>query len=150
MPSAVKNYSMSSDNVQDAFQTTSDGAINYITDVQNLLSAGIDILAYQGNLDLSCNTAGAKRWAAKVAWQGQAEFNAKSLKPWTSLVNGEERIVGEMKEVNIEVEGTGKTTRFAFVTIDGAGHMVWIFSRWLRNNADVTTAGSPRPAGRVI
>ncbi|TVY43021.1 Carboxypeptidase Y-like protein [Lachnellula subtilissima] len=86
-----------------------------------LLASQIDVLIYQGNLDLACNTAGAKRWTSNMAWKGQAEFVAKELRPWRSA--GE--VVGTAKEVRIEmVEGVGKRTRFALVTVDGSGHMV--------------------------
>jgi cathepsin A (carboxypeptidase C) len=99
--------------------------ISLIPEVQYLLANQIDILIYQGNLDLACNTAGAKRWTSNMAWKGQAEFVAKELKDWTSTVDGKEKTVGKWKEVNVKmVEGDEKTTRFAFVTIDGSGHMV--------------------------
>lgn len=85
----------------------------------------IDVLIYQGNLDLACNTAGAKRWTANLPWKGQAAFTSQDLKPWKSLINGKEKAVGMFKEVNIKmVEGNEKKTRFALVTIDGSGHMV--------------------------
>lgn len=90
-----------------------------------LLANQVDVLIYQGSLDLVCNTAGAKRWAANFQWQGQAEFTATEMKPWTSVVDGQERKAGMFKEVNINmVAGDEKATRFALVTIDRAGHMV--------------------------
>ena len=93
--------------------------------MQYLLANQIDILIYQGNLDLACNTAGAKRWTANMRWKGEAAFTSQDLKPWKSIVNGEEVVAGKFKEVNIKmVEGDKKTTRFALVTIDGSGHMV--------------------------
>jgi cathepsin A (carboxypeptidase C) len=95
--------------------------ISLIPQIQYLLSSQIDILIYQGNLDLACNTAGAKRWTANMAWKGQSEFVAKELEPWKR--NG--KVVGKWKEVNVKmVDGDDKTTRFALVTIDGSGHMV--------------------------
>lgn len=102
--------------------------ISLIPQVQYLLANQVDILIYQGNLDLACNTAGAKRWTANMAWKGQAEFVAKELKSWNSKIEGKEKSAGKWKEVNVRmVEGDHKTTRFAFVTIDGSGHMVcWI------------------------
>lgn len=85
----------------------------------------IDVLVYQGNLDLACNTAGAKRWTANMPWKGQSAFTSKELKPWKSIKDGEEVVAGTFKEVNIRmVDGDEKTTRFALVTVDGAGHMV--------------------------
>lgn len=93
--------------------------------VQYLLSQQIDVLFYQGNLDLACNTAGNVRWANSMPWKGQTAFAAQGLRPWKAVVGGEERVVGSFKEIGIKmVEGNRKTTRFAVVTVDGAGHMV--------------------------
>jgi cathepsin A (carboxypeptidase C) len=125
VPPAVKKFVVSSDGISTAFDLTNDPGITMKPEVQYLLANQIDVLIYQGNLDLACNTAGAKRWTANMAWKGQAEFVAKDLKPWTSVVDGKEKTVGMFKEVNIKmVEGDEKTTRFALVTIDGSGHMV--------------------------
>jgi hypothetical protein len=68
-----------------------------------------------------------------MPWKGQPEFNSKRLKTWHS--DGE--AVGEYKEVLIKMENTRSTqktaglgnienkgTRFAFLTVAGAGHMV--------------------------
>lgn len=60
-----------------------------------------------------------------MPWKGQAAFTSKELKPWKSIKDGEEVVAGTFKEVNIKmVDGNEKTTRFALVTVDGAGHMV--------------------------
>ena len=104
---------------------TDDLSITLVPEVQYLLAHQIDMLIYQGNLDLACNTAGAKRWTANMAWKGQAEFNSLDLKSWKSSKDGKEVVAGTWKEVNIKmVEGDEKKTRFALVTIDGSGHMV--------------------------
>ncbi len=111
--------------VNHAFDLTNDIAISMRPQITYLLSNQIDILIYSGNLDLACNTAGAKRWTSNMAWKGQAEFVSQDLKPWNSVVDGKEKKVGTFKEVNIQMkEGDEKTTRFALVTIDGSGHMV--------------------------
>jgi len=100
-------------------------AISLIPQIQYLLASQIDILIYQGNLDLACNTAGAKRWTSNMPWKGQSAFVAQELKPWKGKVNGKTKKVGTWKEVNIKmVEGDEKRTRFALVTIDGSGHLV--------------------------
>lgn len=105
----------------DAFQATNDLEISLMPELTYLLANQIDVLIYQGNLDLACNTAGAKRWTSNMAWKGQAEFTSRELKPWKS--GGE--VAGTTKEVNIQmVEGDEKRTRFALVTVDGSGHMV--------------------------
>lgn len=125
MPSSVKNFSVGSEAVEGAFELTNDLSISLKPEVQYLLANQIDVLIYQGNLDLACNTAGAKRWTSNMAWKGQAEFVSKELKPWKSVVGGKEKTAGMFKEVNVKmVDGDEKMTRFALVTIDGSGHMV--------------------------
>jgi cathepsin A (carboxypeptidase C) len=125
VPSQLKSYSIYSQDVEMAFQLTNDLQISMMPQLQYLLASQIDVLIYQGNLDLACNTAGAKRWTADMAWKGQSAFTALELEPWKSVVEGKEKVAGKFKEVNIKmVDGDEKTTRFALVTIDGSGHMV--------------------------
>lgn len=125
IPKEVKNFTAGSMAVENAFMLTNDWGISTVPQVQYLLANQIDVLIYQGNLDLACNTAGAKRWTANMQWKGQSAFTALELKPWKSSKDGKEVVAGKFKEVNIKmVEGDGKTTRFALVTIDGSGHMV--------------------------
>jgi cathepsin A (carboxypeptidase C) len=127
VPSAVQNFSVISRDISYAFAMTADAVRSLAPELQYLLSSQIDILVYQGNLDLACNTAGAKRWTANMAWKGQMEFTAKDLKPWMSVEGGEEVLGGTFKEVNVKmVKGSEKTTRFALVTVTKAGHMVRI------------------------
>jgi cathepsin A (carboxypeptidase C) len=108
-----------------AFWTTPEG-MTYSSDaVLLLLSRGVHFLAYQGNLDLACNTAGSHRWANSLSWKGQVEFSAKSLQPWISKVDGRDEVVGTTKEVRVQFDGHSKVaSRFALVTVDGAGHLV--------------------------
>jgi cathepsin A (carboxypeptidase C) len=145
IPKEVKNFTAGSDAVSQAFELTNDLAISMIPQVQYLLASQIDVLIYQGNLDLACNTAGAKRWTANMPWKGQAAFTSLDLKPWKSEKDGKEVVAGMFKEVNVKmVDGDDKTTRFALVTIDGSGHMVcwpdwkWeseIVANWLRDRS---------------
>ncbi|TVY56314.1 Carboxypeptidase Y-like protein [Lachnellula cervina] len=141
VPKAIKNFTVGSEAVADAFQATNDLEISLMPELTYLLANQIDVLIYQGNLDLACNTAGAKRWTSNMAWKGQAEFTSRELKPWKS--GGE--VAGTTKEVNIQmVEGDEKRTRFALVTVDGSGHMVPqdkpavaldMLNRWLAGKA---------------
>ncbi|KAE8452978.1 hypothetical protein EG329_012165 [Mollisiaceae sp. DMI_Dod_QoI] len=125
VPKVIKKFEVSSQAVDDAFQLTNDGGITMMPQLEYLLANQIDILIYQGNLDLACNTAGAKRWTANMPWKGQSAFTSKELKPWKSTKNGKDVVAGTFKEVNIKmVEGDEKTTRFSLVTIDNSGHMV--------------------------
>ena len=59
------------------------------------------------------------KWAGNVRWKGQPEFNAKDLQPWYS----DGKPAGKFKEVHIEVAAS-KKTRFTFLTVADAGHMV--------------------------
>ena len=95
--------------------------------VEFLLANQVHVMNYQGNLDLACNTAGNLRWAHALPWKGQVEFTSKSLQPWKSVIaaTGKNKIVGKMKEVEVQMsDSTNLTSRYAFVTVDGAGHLV--------------------------
>jgi cathepsin A (carboxypeptidase C) len=124
-PKVIKKFSVASYAVADAFEITNDLEISLMPQLEYILANQVDVLIYQGNLDLACNTAGAKRWTANMPWKGQSAFTSQDLKPWKSVRDGDEVVAGQFKEVNIQmVEGDSKKTRFALVTIDGSGHMV--------------------------
>ena len=128
VPSAVRNYSVASFAVQMAFVQTNDLGISMQPQVQYLLANQIDVLIYQGNLDLACNTAGNLRWANNMPWKGQAEFASQGLRSWMSPVDGKEKKAGTYKDVYIKMkDGDKRRTRFALVTIDNSGHMVILF-----------------------
>lgn len=144
----VKKWKPSSDAVAHAFELGQDLDIWTQPQVLYLLYHGVDVLVYQGNLDLACNTAGNLKWASTMPWSGQAEFVSKPLVEWkTKGKNGEIVTAGKFKEVR-KVMGTTKIdggeeetkTRFTFLTIDRAGHMVPqdqpeaaidMFNRWI-------------------
>lgn len=119
VPKTISNYSIVSEEIAYAFDLTADGAISTQPQVLYLLDSGIDVLFYQGNLDLACNTAGNLQWANSMAWKGQPAFVAQAKRPWKN--KGKE--VGWFKEIKTET-GSGRETTFAMGTIDGAGHLV--------------------------
>jgi cathepsin A (carboxypeptidase C) len=121
VPAAVKNFSVISWDVNRAFETTNDEFISTQPQVLYLLDNNIDVLFYQGNLDLACNTAGNLKWIMGMEWKGQMAFNAQGMRYWKG---SEGKEVGWFKEVEIEMGPELKKTRFAFVTHNGAGHMV--------------------------
>ncbi|KAG2414609.1 hypothetical protein HFD88_003800 [Aspergillus terreus] len=123
-PKEIKKYSFESEAIVQAFDTTAEGMTSASDLIVALLFQGIDYLAYQGNLDLACNTAGALRWANSLPWKGQVEFTAQPLRPWTSHVTGHDGTVGTTKEVRIQMNSNEKESRFALVTVDGAGHLL--------------------------
>lgn len=92
--------------------------------IQFTLENGIDVLVYNGNLDLACNTAGNLRWLNAMSWDGQAGFTSQDLKPWFSTINGKTRQSGSYKEVFVRTRNSEKNRRLAFVTVDRSGHMV--------------------------
>ncbi|RJE18544.1 Carboxypeptidase Y [Aspergillus sclerotialis] len=124
VPSPMKEYKISSQSVAEAFNKTSDEMIPSDKHITFLLENNVHFLAYQGNLDLACNTAGNLRWAHSLSWKGHAEFLAKQLQPWTSTINNKKEVVGRTKEVSQVSGEERRPSRFAFVTIDGAGHLV--------------------------
>jgi cathepsin A (carboxypeptidase C) len=119
VPKAVSNYSVYSMDIAYAFDLTADGSTSTQPQVLYLLNSGIDVLFYQGNLDLACNTAGNLQWANSMAWKGQPSFVSQSKRPWKDA--GKE--VGWFKEVKTETR-SGRETTFAMSTVDGAGHLV--------------------------
>ena len=123
-PEGAKEYGLESSAVVDAFATTPEAMTSSSDHIIFLLTHGVHFLAYQGNLDLACNTAGNLRWANSVAWKGQTEFTSKPLLPWTSTVAGRNETVGTAKEVRVQLDGRAEASRFAFVTVNGAGHLV--------------------------
>jgi len=131
--------------------------------VRLLLESGIDVLLYQvrsrifivlrllirqllmlvkGNLDLDCNTAGNLRWANSMSWIGGPAFSSLALSPWHAMRSGENITAGMYKEVSIQINKESQhKTRFTFVTIAKAGHLVpqdqpevalEVLTRWLR------------------
>jgi cathepsin A (carboxypeptidase C) len=127
-PNQITEYKMVSEAVIQAFAKTSDVMTSTSDLVTFLLEKQVHFLAYQGNLDLACNTAGNLRWAHSLSWKGQAEFTSQPLRPWRSLLaaTGRNEAVGTMKEVRVLVGNAGTESRFALVTVDGAGHLVSI------------------------
>ncbi|KAJ6031893.1 carboxypeptidase Y [Penicillium herquei] len=126
-PEHIKKFNVTSDAVAYAFTQTSDLVTSTDYQVAYLLQNQVNYLAYQGNLDLACNTAGNLRWANSLVWKGQAEFSSKSLQPWKSVVSatGKNETVGTMKEVRVRTsDASEKESRFAIVTVDNAGHFL--------------------------
>ncbi|PGH09033.1 hypothetical protein AJ79_05762 [Helicocarpus griseus UAMH5409] len=136
-PEQLKTYRLYSPAIGQAFSTTSDGMTSVSSLVAFLLQNGIHFLAYQGNLDLACNTPGTLRWANALSWKGQVEFASKPPQPWT--IAGRKEPVGRTKEVRIRIGGdkggnenenenananAKAGTRFAFVDVDLAGHFL--------------------------
>lgn len=119
VPKVVGNYSVYNFDIEVAFSMTNDQGISTQPQVLYLLENGIDVLFYQGNLDLACNTAGNLNWANSMPWKGQPAFVAQPKNVWKH--KGQE--VGWFKEVKIET-ASGRETTFALATVDGAGHMV--------------------------
>ena len=52
-----------------------------ISDVSKLLKYGLNVVIYQGQLDMICGTQGAERWIAKLDWDGLPEFQSTNRVP---------------------------------------------------------------------
>lgn len=143
-PKQIDKYNISSDAISKSFETSSDLETSTDDQVAYLLENHVHFLAYQGNLDLACNTAGNLRWANSLVWKGQPEFASKALRPWK---HGN-KVVGTMKEVWIQASDDADIeSRFAIVTVDDAGHFVsgfYIYKWW--NDADFSPHSFPKIA----
>ncbi|KAH8663267.1 Alpha/Beta hydrolase protein [Ilyonectria robusta] len=125
VPKNFKNFTILNMDIHELFWKGNDLFVNTAPEVKYILEAGIDVLVYNGNLDLACNTAGNLRWTEKLSWAGQAEFVSQSMRPWFAPKDGETVMAGTMKEVRaLTMPGATRASRFAFVTVDRAGHMV--------------------------
>ncbi|KAH7139984.1 Alpha/Beta hydrolase protein [Dactylonectria estremocensis] len=125
IPKEFKNFTILNADIHELFWKGNDLFVNTAIEVKYILDAGIDVLVYNGNLDLACNTAGNLRWTEKLPWAGQAEFVSQSMQPWYAPKDGEIVLAGTMKEVRALTTPTStKPSRFSFVTVDRAGHMV--------------------------
>ncbi|XP_073011705.1 serine carboxypeptidase-like 51 [Typha latifolia] len=85
-----------------------------INEVDELLSFGVNVTIYNGQLDLICATKGAEAWVQKLKWKGLKNFNSLNREPL--YCDGDE---------------TGATKAFVkshknlhFYWILGAGHFV--------------------------
>lgn len=122
MPEGV-NFSIEAKPVASAFESGNDLYTSVVDEIQFTLENGVDVLIYNGNLDLACNTAGNLRWTSSLRWNGQAEFTSQDLKPWSTPFDNGLQQAGSYKEVFART-GDSANRRFAFATVDRAGHMV--------------------------
>lgn len=145
VPDVLANFSIESPKIVDNFQKGNDLYVNTMAQVKYTLENGVDVLVYNGNLDLACNTAGNLRWTNRLSWNGQAPFNAQDLRPWyTADEKGNKAQAGSFKEVSVYATSEASTKRrFAFVTVDRSGHMVSCSSTsYLSPVTDVECLGS--------
>ncbi|EEF38686.1 retinoid-inducible serine carboxypeptidase, putative [Ricinus communis] len=52
-----------------------------INEVDELLSKGVNVTVYNGQLDLICSTKGAEAWVEKLKWKGVSNFLSKDRTP---------------------------------------------------------------------
>ncbi|KAK7424042.1 hypothetical protein QQX98_000652 [Neonectria punicea] len=112
VPRGLKNFTVLNMDIHELFSDGNDLFVNTATEVKYVLQAGVDVLVYNGNLDLACNTAGNLRWTEGLSWVGQAEFVSQSLKPWFAQKDGEMVTAGSMKELGTWYLLTNLTSRF--------------------------------------
>uniref|UniRef100_A0A7C9D4V7 Carboxypeptidase n=1 Tax=Opuntia streptacantha TaxID=393608 RepID=A0A7C9D4V7_OPUST len=83
-----------------------------IAEVDELLSKGVNVTIYNGQLDLICATKGTQAWVKKLKWEGLKSFEEKSRTP---LYCGEELGTKGFKRSHQNLH---------FYWILGAGHFV--------------------------
>ena len=59
---------------QVAVQLNEDIMKNVIEDVSTLINVGLQVVVYEGQLDMICSTTGAEVWIKKIKWAGLQEF----------------------------------------------------------------------------
>lgn len=125
VPSQVTNFSVLSEATSSAFSSSNDMYVNTMPQVKYNLENGIDVLVYNGNLDLACNSAGNKRWTDSLVWNGQAEFSSKDMRPWFSNIDGIQVEAGAFKTTRAYIKKDSPVkAELAFVTVHQSGHMV--------------------------
>ncbi|EAW09791.1 putative carboxypeptidase Y [Aspergillus clavatus NRRL 1] len=125
VPDSIAKFTIESKEVASAFETANDLYSNVMTDIKYTLDHGVDVLIYNGNLDLACNTAGNLRWAHAFRWSGQAPFTSKDMRSWYATVGGIKVKAGSFKQVSAPIShGDSREVQFAFVTVDRSGHMI--------------------------
>lgn len=133
--SPTARFSIESPPVVAAFESGNDIHSSAMDNIRYTLENGVNVLIYNGNLDLACNTAGNLRWTNSLRWSGQAEFTSQGLRPWSTVQGGSTQ-AGHYKQVFAPTVDS----RLAFVTVDRAGHMVPynqpevaldLYERWL-------------------
>ncbi|URE27500.1 signal peptide peptidase-like [Musa troglodytarum] len=84
-----------------------------IKEVDELLSLGINVTIYNGQVDLICSTKGTEAWVQKLKWKGLKQFNSMDRKP-LYCHGGEQITKGFLKSYQ----------NLRFYWILGAGHFV--------------------------
>jgi cathepsin A (carboxypeptidase C) len=83
---------------------------NYQTKLPDLLSNGIRVLVYAGDVDFICNWLGNKKWTLALDWEHKADFSAAEDADWQV----DEKSAGRLRTSN----------GFSFLQVFQAGHMV--------------------------
>jgi cathepsin A (carboxypeptidase C) len=91
---------------------TNDFMKNYHRKIPDLLSNGVRVLIYAGDVDFICNWLGNKHWTLKLDWSHKEDFNAAEEKPYL-LADGKTEF-GKLRQ----------THGLAFLQVYQAGHMV--------------------------
>merc|ERR1712137_674127 len=107
---ATKKWSSCNLVVNKMFQN--DFMKNYHTKIPPMLSGGIRVMVYAGDVDYICNWLGNKKWALALDWDHKTDFNSAEDKPYM-LADGKTQL-GRVRQAN----------GFNFVQVYQAGHMV--------------------------
>ncbi|KAI8328638.1 Alpha/Beta hydrolase protein [Chlamydoabsidia padenii] len=113
------------------FNLAGDWMRPYVNELPPLLEDGVRVLIYSGDADYICNWMGNKAWTLELPWSGHDEFKGSDDADWLSPSG---KKIGELRSV--------KDGQFAFLRVNGAGHMVpydqpeaslEMLNQWVRN-----------------
>ncbi|KAI9447568.1 Alpha/Beta hydrolase protein [Lactarius indigo] len=83
---AQQTFQVCPDPPYDKFVNTGDLARSFLSTLSTVVQSGIQVLIWAGDADWVCNTAGVEAVVSRLEFAQSAEFNSKSLVPYT--VNG--------------------------------------------------------------
>ncbi|URE46315.1 serine carboxypeptidase-like, partial [Musa troglodytarum] len=106
-----------------------------IHEVDELLSLGISVTIYNGQVDLICASKGTESWVQKLKWEGLKTFNYMDRKPLYCDSQGMAVTKGFLKSYQ----------NFRFYWILGAGHFVSVFCL-----SFLESKPKPKPESQII
>ncbi|KAM0949481.1 putative carboxypeptidase C [Dioscorea sansibarensis] len=110
-----------------------------IDEVDQLLSLGVNVTVYNGQVDLICATKGTEAWVQKLKWDGLKDFNKLMRTPVYCGSNKDGETKGFMKSYQ----------NFHFYWILGAGHFVPVDQPCISLQMVAAITQSPAPTVAV-
>ncbi|XP_039143512.1 LOW QUALITY PROTEIN: serine carboxypeptidase-like 51 [Dioscorea cayenensis subsp. rotundata] len=110
-----------------------------IDEVDQLLSLGVNVTVYNGQVDLICATKGTEAWVQKLKWDGLKDFNNLKRTPVYCGNNNDGETKGFVKSYR----------NFHFYWILGAGHFVPVDQPCIALQMVAAITQSPAPTAAV-